>query len=186
MKAKLKDCLAQRDLYCSNLAATESRLDRLQSRTVQAVYGRATSPFEAPAKDEEAAEKEEVDVKEEERASSSPAPTSVPAPPTPSFTELQEWQDIAKAREDKIRELESNNETLRHDNRVLTVSAPSSDIAGTEIFKILAERISHLEHTLKEKEAQAKIPSPEESKVLPNSESNDEELVCLAPLSCAL
>ncbi|KAH8995705.1 BRE1-domain-containing protein [Lactarius akahatsu] len=176
MKVKLKDCLAQRDLYRSDLAATETRLDRLQSRTVQAVYGRATSPFEAPAKDEEAADKEEVDVKEEERASSSPAPTSVPAPPTPSFTELQEWQDIAKAREDKIRELESNNETLRHDIRVLTVSAPPSDIASTEVFKILAERISHLEHTLKEKEAQTKIPSPEESRVLPNPESNDEEL----------
>ncbi|KAH9058832.1 BRE1 E3 ubiquitin ligase-domain-containing protein [Lactarius vividus] len=176
MKAKLKDCLAQRDLYYSNLAATETRLDRQQSRTVQAVYGRATSPFEAPAKDEEATDKEDVDVKEEERASSSPAPTSVPAPPTPSFTELQEWQDIAKAREDKIRELESSNENLRHDIRVLTVSAPSSDIAGTEIFKILAERISHLEHTLKEKEAQAKVPSPDESRVLPNPESNDEEL----------
>ncbi|KAH9040132.1 BRE1-domain-containing protein, partial [Lactarius pseudohatsudake] len=145
MKAKLKDCLAQRDLYCSNLAATETRLDRLQSRTVQAIYGRATSPFEAPAKDEEAADKEEVD------------PTSVPAPPTPSFTELQEWQDIAKAREDKIRELESNNETLRHDNRVLT-SAPSSDIAGTEIFKILAERISHLEHTLRRRKLKPKSP----------------------------
>ncbi|KAH9176745.1 hypothetical protein EDB89DRAFT_98204 [Lactarius sanguifluus] len=52
-----------------------------------------------------------------------------------------------------------------------------SDIAGTEMFKILAERISHLEHTLKEKEAQTKIPSPEESRVLPNPESNDEELV---------
>ncbi|KAH9176746.1 hypothetical protein EDB89DRAFT_98045 [Lactarius sanguifluus] len=38
MKAKLKDCLAQRDLYCSSLAATEMRLDRQQSRTVQAVY----------------------------------------------------------------------------------------------------------------------------------------------------
>ncbi|KAH9083872.1 BRE1 E3 ubiquitin ligase-domain-containing protein [Lactarius deliciosus] len=171
MKAKLKDCLAQRDLYCSSLAATETRLDRLHSRTVQTVYGRATSPVEAPAKDEEAADKEEVD------------PTSVPAPPTPSFTELQEWQDIATAREDKIRELESNNETLRHDIRVLTVVCRLADIAGTEIFKILAERISHLEHTLKEKEAQAKIPSPEESRVLPNPESNDEELVCLAPLS---
>ena len=73
MKAKLKDCLAQRDLYSSNLAAAEVRLDRLQSRTVQAVYGRATSPVEAPAKDEEAAEKDECVVKEEERASSSPA-----------------------------------------------------------------------------------------------------------------
>ncbi len=78
MKAKLKDCLAQRDLYWSNLAATEIRLDRLQSRTVQAVYGRATSPLEAPAKDEELADKEEgdvkeCDVKEEERTSSSPA-----------------------------------------------------------------------------------------------------------------
>jgi hypothetical protein len=49
------------------------RLDRLQSRTVQAVYGRAASPLEAPAKDEEVAEKEECDVKEEERTSSSPA-----------------------------------------------------------------------------------------------------------------
>ena len=73
MKAKLKDCLAQRDLYCSDLAAAEIRLDRLQSRTVQAVYGRATSPVEAHAEEEEVAEKEEVVVKEEERTSSSPA-----------------------------------------------------------------------------------------------------------------
>ena len=73
IKAKLKDCLAQRDLYRSNLVATEMRLDRLQSPTVQAVYGRAISPSEAPAKGEEVAEKEESDVKEEERTSSSPA-----------------------------------------------------------------------------------------------------------------
>ncbi|KAI9456516.1 BRE1 E3 ubiquitin ligase-domain-containing protein, partial [Lactarius psammicola] len=173
MKAKLKDCLAQRDLYWSNLTATEIRLDRLQSRTVQAVYGRSKSPLEAPAKDEELADKEE--------------PTSVPAPPTPSFSELQEWQDVAKAREDKIRELESSNENLRHNNHVLTVSAPSNEtIASTEVYKIMTERIAHLEYTLKEKEAQAKVPSPEESKVLPISESNDEELVRRASLSCAL
>ena len=73
IKAKLKDCLAQRDLYYYNLTAAETRLDRLQSRTVQEVYGRATSPVEAPAKDEEVTEKEEAVVKEEERASSSPA-----------------------------------------------------------------------------------------------------------------
>jgi hypothetical protein len=72
-KAKLKDCLTQRDTYCSSLATAEMRLDRIQSRTVQAVYGRATSPVEEPVKDEEVIEKEEVDVKEEERTSSSPA-----------------------------------------------------------------------------------------------------------------
>jgi hypothetical protein len=37
------------------------------------------------------------------------------------LAELQEWQDIAKVREEKIRELESLNEDLRHDNRILTV-----------------------------------------------------------------
>lgn len=43
------------------------------------------------------------------------------APLTPTLSELQEWQDIAKVREDKIRELESIVENLRHDNRMLTV-----------------------------------------------------------------
>ncbi|KAF8270270.1 BRE1 E3 ubiquitin ligase-domain-containing protein [Lactarius quietus] len=178
MKAKLKDCQAQRDLYSSNLAVAEVRLDRVQSRTVQTVYGRATSPVEEPAKEEELAEKEEVDVKEEERTSSSPAPTSAPVvPPTPSFSELQEWQDIAKAREDKIRELELSNESLRHEQRVLTVCAPSSDIiASTDIYKLLIERVSHLEHTLKEKESQIKAPLPEEPKVQPIAESTEEEL----------
>ena len=42
-------------------------------------------------------------------------------PETSNSGELQEWQDIAKVREDKIRELESLNENLRHDNRILTV-----------------------------------------------------------------
>ena len=42
-------------------------------------------------------------------------------PITPTLNELQEWQDIAKVREDKIRELESIVENLRHDNRMLTV-----------------------------------------------------------------
>jgi hypothetical protein len=42
-------------------------------------------------------------------------------PATPTLTELQEWQDVAKVREDKIRELELIVENLRHDNRVLTV-----------------------------------------------------------------
>jgi hypothetical protein len=43
------------------------------------------------------------------------------APLTPTLSELQEWQDIAKVREDKICELESIVENLRHDNRMLTV-----------------------------------------------------------------
>jgi len=43
------------------------------------------------------------------------------APLTPTLSELQEWQDIAKLREDKIRELESIVENLRHENRMLTV-----------------------------------------------------------------
>jgi len=42
-------------------------------------------------------------------------------PVAPTLTELQEWQDVAKVREDKIRELELIVENLRHDNRVLTV-----------------------------------------------------------------
>jgi hypothetical protein len=42
-------------------------------------------------------------------------------PITPTLSELQEWQDIAKVGEDKIRELESIVENLRHDNRMLTV-----------------------------------------------------------------
>lgn len=41
--------------------------------------------------------------------------------PEPPSGELQELQDIAKVREDKIRELELLNENLRHDNRILTV-----------------------------------------------------------------
>jgi hypothetical protein len=43
------------------------------------------------------------------------------APLTPTLSELQELQDIAKVREDKIHELESIVENLRHDNRMLTV-----------------------------------------------------------------
>ena len=73
-RANLKDCLAQRDRYHSDLAAVEMRLDRTQSRTVQAIHGRAQSPAkEAAVKDEDDDEKEEVDQKEEERMSSSPA-----------------------------------------------------------------------------------------------------------------
>ena len=76
-RSNLKDCLAQRDQYHSDLAAAEMRLDRLQSRTVQAIHGRAKSPpkEEAPANDEEGVDgNEEGDVvKEEVRTSSSPA-----------------------------------------------------------------------------------------------------------------
>jgi uncharacterized protein YjbI with pentapeptide repeats len=42
-------------------------------------------------------------------------------PVTPTLSDLQEWQDVAKVREDKIRELESIIENLRHDNRILSV-----------------------------------------------------------------
>jgi hypothetical protein len=143
-RASLKDCLAQRDRYHSDLAAAEMRLDRLQSRTVQVIHGRAQSPpREVVVKEEEGVEEKEVEPKEEPRMSSSPAvsgqfiggsvsnftstrlilnqPTSALVPATPTFGELQEWQDIAKVREDKIRELESLNENLRHENRILTV-----------------------------------------------------------------
>jgi E3 ubiquitin-protein ligase BRE1 len=72
MRASLKDCLAQRDRYHS--ATAEMRLDRLQSRTVQAIHGRAQSPpKEAVVKEEEGVEEKEVEPKEEERMSSSPA-----------------------------------------------------------------------------------------------------------------
>jgi E3 ubiquitin-protein ligase BRE1 len=74
MRASLKDCLAQRDRYHSDLATAEMRLDRLQSRTVQAIHGRAQSPpKEAVVKEEEGVEEKEVEPKEEERMSSSPA-----------------------------------------------------------------------------------------------------------------
>ncbi len=74
MRASLKDCLAQRDRYHSDLATAEMRLDRLQSRTVQAIHGRAQSPpKEAVVKEEEGEEEKEVEPKEEERMSSSPA-----------------------------------------------------------------------------------------------------------------
>lgn len=74
-RANLKDCLAQRDQYHSDLAAAEMRLDRVQSRAVQAIHGRAQSPPKgAVIKEEEGVdEMEEVDAKEEERMSSSPA-----------------------------------------------------------------------------------------------------------------
>jgi hypothetical protein len=72
-RANLKDCLAQRDRYHSDLATAEMRLDRLQSRTVQAVHGRAQSPpKEVTVKEEEGVEENEGDAKEEPRMSSSP------------------------------------------------------------------------------------------------------------------
>jgi E3 ubiquitin-protein ligase BRE1 len=74
MRASLKDCLAQRDRYHSDLATAEMRLDRLQSRTVQAIHSRAQSPpKEAVIKEEEGVEEKEVELKEEQRMSSSPA-----------------------------------------------------------------------------------------------------------------
>ncbi|KAN0112027.1 BRE1 E3 ubiquitin ligase domain containing protein [Russula decolorans] len=178
MRASLKDCLAQRDRYHSDLATAEMRLDRLQSRTVQAIHGRAQSPpKEAVVKEEEGVEEKEVEPKEEERMSSSPAPTPALVPVTPTSEELQEWQDIAKVREDKIRELESLNENLRHDNRILTHSVPSNDaFSGTEIYKALIERIAQLEYILKEKESQVNSSVPEDPKTPSLSESNDEEL----------
>jgi E3 ubiquitin-protein ligase BRE1 len=72
-RASLKDCLAQRDRYHSDLATAEMRIDRLQSRTVQAVHVRAQSPPKEAVKDEERVEDKEGDPKEEERMSSSPA-----------------------------------------------------------------------------------------------------------------
>lgn len=73
-RASLKDCLAQRDRYHSDLATAEMRLDRLQSHTVQAMHVWAQSPpKEAAVKDEEGIEDKEGDLKEEQRMSSSPA-----------------------------------------------------------------------------------------------------------------
>jgi E3 ubiquitin-protein ligase BRE1 len=77
MRASLKDCLVQRDRYHSDLAAAEMRLDRLQSRTVQEIHGRAQSPpkepKEAVVKEEDGVDEKEVELKEEQRMSSSPA-----------------------------------------------------------------------------------------------------------------
>lgn len=79
MRASLKDCLAQRDRYHSDLATAEMRLDRLQSRTVQAIYGRAQSPLkEAAVKVEEGVEEKEEEPEEEQRMSSSPAVSGQP------------------------------------------------------------------------------------------------------------
>ena len=122
---------------------------------------------------------------------------------TASLVELQEWQDIAKVREDKIKELELINQNLRHENRTLNAvcwfhicgnsadslqqSIPSNEaISGTEIYKALTKRIFHLEHTLKEKETQTKLPAPEDPKLPSPSESNDEEQVSQAFSSSVL
>jgi E3 ubiquitin-protein ligase BRE1 len=73
MRASLKDCLAQRDRYHSDLATAEMRLDRVQSRTVQAIHSRAQSPPKEVVVKVEEVEEKEVEPKEEQRMSSSPA-----------------------------------------------------------------------------------------------------------------
>jgi hypothetical protein len=131
-RANLKDYLAQRDQYHSDLAVAEMRLDRLQSRTVQAIHARAKSPPKEPSVNEESVDvKEEGDVVKvkEERMSSSPAvsgqfiggsifdltflfylipdqPLSSVVPMAASLSELQEW-------------LELITQNLRHENRTL-------------------------------------------------------------------
>ncbi|KAI0268772.1 BRE1 E3 ubiquitin ligase-domain-containing protein [Gloeopeniophorella convolvens] len=161
-RANLKDCQAQRDRYHSDLATAETRLDRQQSRTVQAVHARAaTPPKEAPVKGE-SAEREEEDVKEEERKLSPPAPTSAPPDAGPSLSELQHWQDVAKIREDRIKELEVINENLLNENHVLSAQGPPSfeTIEATDVWKQLTEKASFLEHTLKETQARLLPPEP--------------------------
>ena len=66
-------------------------------------------------------------------------PTSAFVPVTPTLGELQEWQDIAKVREDKIRELESLNEDLRHDNRTLTVVFFFSTFGNIRLTLLIAK-----------------------------------------------
>jgi hypothetical protein len=46
-------------------------------------------------------------------------PTSAVVPVIASLSELHKWQDIAKAREDEIEELESINLNMRHEYRIL-------------------------------------------------------------------
>jgi len=105
------------------------------------------------------------------------SPTSAPVPITSTSSELQDWQDIAKLREDKIRGLEANVESLLHDKRILTQNVPSNEvISGTEIYKALIERISYLEYILKEKESQVNSSVSEDPKTPSHSESNDDEL----------
>ena len=47
-------------------------------------------------------------------------PTSAVVPVIASLSELHKWQDIAKAREDEIEELESINLNMRHEYRILS------------------------------------------------------------------
>ncbi|KAI0063713.1 hypothetical protein BV25DRAFT_1915177 [Artomyces pyxidatus] len=127
-RARLED----RDQACakfhSDLAAAQNRLDRLQSRTVQATLGNAPLPsgdesspvvLDEGQTGEVKIKESSVEVKSEEQSTSTPTPT--PEQWTAASTELEKLQTIVLLRDARITKLEAEHHSAHEQIAALRV-----------------------------------------------------------------
>ncbi|KAI0318263.1 hypothetical protein OF83DRAFT_1117143, partial [Amylostereum chailletii] len=124
LQKELEDCKEERDKYHDDLAASEGRLDRLQSRTVQAAMGRKRSATPAPdAHPGARRDSEDVEMKMEDQPGGISSPSSPPpAGASGRSEELLRLQDRLAATEKLRREHEAECAALRQ--RLQTAELP--------------------------------------------------------------
>ncbi|KZP34223.1 BRE1-domain-containing protein [Athelia psychrophila] len=146
VRKQLRASEEQNQQYRADLAAAETRADRLQSRTVQAIEAR--SPEE---KQEQRMEESE---ERKSNSSASPAPPQINGGNQLIASEdLESLQAITKSREQNIVTLEGELAKCREEllARRMEMKAPSHEfVMNTPSFRFLLELTSKLEHEAKE------------------------------------
>ncbi|KAJ3553638.1 hypothetical protein NM688_g3503 [Phlebia brevispora] len=141
LHAKLNTTESEKDSYRDRLVAAEKRIDRLQSKTVAAMNLHKVT------------EKHEIQDESRQATPSSPTP---PQPPNGiQSPDTDEWEAVAKHREEKIQQLCNENLELQQDLLSLKLAAknpPETMVRETPFYKALIAHASKLEQTVSDYE----------------------------------
>ncbi|KAK7692778.1 hypothetical protein QCA50_004411 [Cerrena zonata] len=155
MRAQLRDATVDKERLHEQLVTAEKRVDRLQSKTLAAIY--PTQGSSPPP------EKQEHVVKDESPRDtpSSPAPSqshSIPIITNGHEGSSEEWKAIAEYREEKIQQYQKEKEALKEEISSLHIKMrvpPDEFIHQTHTYRILLDEASRYQHCNDELTAEA-------------------------------
>ncbi|CAL1706865.1 unnamed protein product [Somion occarium] len=151
IRAKLRNAEEEKERLHEQLIAAEKRVDRLQSKTIAALYPPQGSASPPPPSDKE----QHVAVKDESSprdSPSSPAPSgSQPPPVVVNGTDdsADDWKEIAELREANIEQLRKAKSELTDEVTSLQIKMripPDDFIQQTHVYKVLVDEASRIHH----------------------------------------
>ncbi|KAK7472721.1 E3 ubiquitin-protein ligase bre1 [Stygiomarasmius scandens] len=143
LRGRLTDMEELKERYQADLAASENRLERFKSRTVQAIQPKSGDSDEIRVKDE---------TEGEERKPSSPATNGNTLHHS---AHEEDWQDIAEERANRIREQDDEISSLKEQLMSLKVQVRVPDpriVQDHPVYQLLLLRSAALQNTAVEKE----------------------------------